>query len=49
MRSLSASNWFADPELEVINVREQGGDRLSEFSLSVKRVAKQQKPLEAGT
>lgn len=49
MRSLSASNWFANPELEIINVREQGGDRLSEFSLSVKRVAKQQKPLEAGT
>jgi type IV pilus assembly protein PilN len=48
MRNLSGSNWFADPELEVINVRDKGGDRVSEFSLRVKQVAKQKKPAEAG-
>ncbi len=40
MRNLSGSDWFADPELEVINVKERGGDRVSEFSLKVKQVAK---------
>lgn len=40
MRNLSGSDWFADPELEVINVRNQGGERVSEFSLKVKQVAK---------
>ncbi len=40
MRNLSASNWFADPELEVINVRPKGSDRVSEFALKVKRAAK---------
>lgn len=49
MRNLSSSDWFADPELEVINVREKGSDRVSEFSLKVKQAAKKQKPAEAGT
>jgi len=40
MRNLSGSDWFADPELEVINVREQGGERVSDFSLKVKHIAK---------
>lgn len=47
MRNLSGSNWFADPELEVINVRDKGGERVSEFSLKVKQIAKK-KPAEAG-
>lgn len=49
MRNLSGSDWFADPELEVINVKEKekGGDRVSEFSLKVKQVAKK-KPAEPG-
>ncbi len=49
MRNLDASDWFATPELEVINVTEKGGERLSNFSLNVKRVAKQKKAPEVGT
>jgi type IV pilus assembly protein PilN len=49
MRNLDASDWFTGPELDVINVRVKGSDRVSEFSLQVKQVAKKQKPLEAGT
>ena len=44
MRNLSGSDWFADPELEVINVKDKGGARVSEFSLKVKQVARQKKP-----
>ena len=47
MRNLDNSAWFATPELEVINVRARGSERLSEFSLNVKRAAK--KAPEAGT
>lgn len=42
MRNFAASDWFADPELEVINVRTRGGDRVSEFSLKVKNVSKKE-------
>jgi type IV pilus assembly protein PilN len=49
MRNLDASDWFANPELEVINVKDKGGDRVSDFSLKVKQAAKKLKPLEAGT
>jgi type IV pilus assembly protein PilN len=49
MRNLDASDWFSSPELEVINVKEKGGERLSEFSLNIKRAAKQKKALEAGS
>jgi type IV pilus assembly protein PilN len=50
MRNLSSSDWFADPELEVITVSLKGSDRVSNFSLRVKQVAKQQKKLtDAGT
>jgi len=45
MRNLAASDWFADPELEIIRVKSEGGDRVSEFSLKVKLVAKKQKKL----
>jgi type IV pilus assembly protein PilN len=51
MRNLASSDWFADPELEIIRVMSLGGDRVSEFSLKVKLVAKKQKKLtdtEAG-
>lgn len=47
MRNLDGSQWFNGPELEVINVKEKSGERLSEFSLSVKRGAKKQKGAEA--
>lgn len=43
MRNFDASDWFTDPELVVINVRQRGGDRVSEFSLNVKTVAKKEK------
>jgi type IV pilus assembly protein PilN len=46
MRNLAASDWFAEPELEVINVKARGRDRVSEFSLRVKPIAKQQKKIE---
>ncbi|HSD97580.1 MAG TPA: PilN domain-containing protein [Sulfuricaulis sp.] len=50
MRNLASSDWFADPELEVITVKPQGSDRVSNFSLKVKQVAKQQKKLtDTGT
>lgn len=40
MRNFSASDWFGDPKLNVINVRQRGGDRLSEFSMTVKNLSK---------
>lgn len=40
MRNLSTSEWFANPELEVINVRQKGGERVSEFSVKVKQAVK---------
>jgi type IV pilus assembly protein PilN len=40
MRNLSASEWFANPELEIINVRQKGGERVSEFSVKVKQTVK---------
>lgn len=50
MRNLASSDWFADPELEVITVKPSGSDRVSEFSLRVKQAAKQQKQLtDTGT
>ncbi len=49
MRNLDSSEWFSSPQLEVINVREKGAERLSEFSLNVKRVAKQKKNADAGS
>lgn len=42
MRNLDGSDWFSAPELEIINVREKGGERLSEFALNVKRGSKKQ-------
>ena len=46
MRNLASSDWFAEPELEVITVKAEGSDRVSVFSLKVKQAAKQQKKLE---
>jgi len=41
MRNLDGSEWFAKPELDVINVKAKGTERVSEFTLRV-----QQKQLE---
>ena len=35
MRNLDASDWYAKPDLDVINVKTKGSDRVSEFTLRV--------------
>jgi len=40
MRNLASSDWFEEPQLEIINVKEKGADRISEFSLKVKEATK---------
>ncbi len=50
MRNLASSDWFAEPELEVVNVRPSGPDRISEFSMHVKQQPTQQKQItDSGT
>ena len=43
MRNLDASDWFAKPELEVINVKTKGADRVSEFTLRVSQKIESEK------
>lgn len=43
MRNLDTSNWFASPDLEVINVQPKGGERVSQFTLRVAQVNKSAK------
>jgi type IV pilus assembly protein PilN len=43
MRNLDASDWFTKPDLDVINVKTKGNDRVSEFTLRVSQKAKQEK------
>lgn len=47
MRSLEASNWFAGPDLEVINVQAKGTERVSQFTLRVNEANKAAKSEEA--
>jgi type IV pilus assembly protein PilN len=51
MRNLDSSEWFANPNLDIINVQQKGGDRVSTFKLQVNQQAKtaEQKDLEAET
>lgn len=35
MRNLDSSNWFANPDLDVINVVAKGNERVSQFTLHV--------------
>lgn len=44
MRNLDSSEWFVNPDLDVINVSAKGNDRLSQFTL---RVHQKIKPKEA--
>jgi len=44
MRKLDASEWFSVPDLDIINVKPQGSDRISEFSLRVKAEVKTPAP-----
>jgi type IV pilus assembly protein PilN len=43
MNSLDASDWFTNPNLNVINVTPQGGSRVSKFSLKVREESKSDK------
>jgi type IV pilus assembly protein PilN len=43
MRNLDASDWFTKPDLDVINVKTKGGDRVSEFTLRVNQKVKVEK------
>ena len=40
MNSLDASDWFTNPNLDIINVTPQGGSRISKFSLKVREERK---------
>ena len=43
MRNLDASDWYTKPELDVINVKTKGNDRVSEFILRVNQKVKLEK------
>jgi type IV pilus assembly protein PilN len=43
MRNLDGSDWFANPDLDVINVKPKGSDRVSEFTLRVNQKVKTEK------
>jgi type IV pilus assembly protein PilN len=43
MRNLDASDWFTKPDLDVINVKSKGNDRISEFTLRVNQKVKLEK------
>lgn len=43
MRNLDTSNWFGNPDLEVINVQPKGNERVSQFTLRVTQVNKSAK------
>jgi type IV pilus assembly protein PilN len=43
MRNLDGSDWFANPDLDVINVKPKGNTRISEFTLRVSQKMKQEK------
>lgn len=40
MRNLASSEWFANPNLDIINVKEKSGDRVSTFKLQVQQTSK---------
>ena len=46
MRSLDSSDWFTNPVLEVINVKDSGGDRVSNFQLHVTQADKRSEKSE---
>ena len=43
MRNLDASDWYTKPDLDVINVKTKGNDRVSEFTLRVSQKVKLEK------
>jgi len=46
MRNLDSSEWFANPDLDVINVVSRGRDRVSQFTLRVNQRARPEKDQE---
>ena len=40
MRNLDSSEWFTNPNLDIINVKEKSGDRVSTFKLQVQQASK---------
>jgi type IV pilus assembly protein PilN len=44
MRNLDSSEWFVNPDLDVINVSAKGSDRLSQFTLRVHQKVKPKEP-----
>ena len=49
MRNLDESNWFTAPNLEVINVKNEGSDRVSQFKLKITQTDKSAKKDQAKT
>lgn len=43
MRNLDASDWYTKPDLDVINIKTKGNERVSEFTLRVSQKVKQEK------
>jgi len=43
MRNLDSSDWYTKPELDVINVKSKGGERVSEFTMRVNQKVKVEK------
>lgn len=43
MRNLDSSDWFATPELDVINIETKSGERVSKFTLKVNQKIKTDK------
>lgn len=44
MQNLDSSDWFSNPDLDVITIKPSGGSRLSKFSLKVRQEIKKRKP-----
>ena len=49
MRNLDSSDWFANPNLDVINVAQEGGDRVSKFTLRVSQADTSKQPAKQGS
>jgi type IV pilus assembly protein PilN len=47
MRNLDESNWFTSPTLDIINVKDEGTDRVSQFKLKIMQTDKSAKKGQA--
>lgn len=48
MRNLDSSDWFTQPDLDVINISTKGNERVSQFTLRVNQKTKTEKTPGAG-